>query len=43
MFLKLALIFIIWGIYGDLEKKNDETSSFCMGVPGMALIQSEIN
>lgn len=21
MFLKLALIFIIWGIYGDLEKK----------------------
>lgn len=31
MFLKLALIFIIWGIYGDLEKKkNDETSSFCM-------------
>lgn len=30
MFLKLALIFIIWGIYGDLEKKSDETSSFCM-------------
>lgn len=30
MFLKLALIFIIWGIYGDLEKKNDKTSSFCM-------------
>ena len=30
MFLKLALIFIIWGIYGDLEKKNDETSSFYM-------------
>lgn len=30
MFLKLALIFIIWGIYSDLEKKNDETSSFCM-------------
>lgn len=30
MFLKLALIFIIWGIYGDLEKKNDEISSFCM-------------
>lgn len=30
MFLKLALIFIILGIYGDLEKKNDETSSFCM-------------
>lgn len=30
MFLKLALIFIIWGIYGDLEKKNDETFSVCM-------------
>lgn len=30
MFLKLALILFIWGIYGDLEKKNDETSSFCM-------------
>lgn len=30
MFLKLALIFIIWGIYGDLEKKNEEVSSFCM-------------
>ena len=30
MFLKLALIFIIWEIYDDLEKKNDETSSFCM-------------
>lgn len=30
MFLKLVLIFIIWEIYGDLEKKNDETSSFCM-------------
>ena len=31
MFLKLVLIFIIWGIYGDLEKKNDEeVSSFCM-------------
>ena len=30
MLTKLALIFIIWGIYGDLEKKNDETSSFCM-------------
>lgn len=30
MFLKLALIFIIWGNYGDLEKKNDETSLFCM-------------
>lgn len=30
MFLKLALIFIIWGIYGDLENKNEEVSSFCM-------------
>lgn len=30
MLTKLALIFIIWGIYGDLEKKNDETSPFCM-------------
>lgn len=30
MLTKLALIFIIWGSYGDLEKKNDETSSFCM-------------
>lgn len=30
MLTKLALIFIIWGIYGDLEKKNDEMSSFCM-------------
>lgn len=30
MLTKLALIFIIWGIYGDLEKKNDETSSFYM-------------
>lgn len=30
MLTKLAFIFIIWGIYGDLEKKNDEMSSFCM-------------
>lgn len=30
MLTKLALIFIIWRIYGDLEKKNDEMSSFCM-------------
>lgn len=30
MLLKFALIFIIWGIYGDLEKKTDELSSFCM-------------
>ena len=30
MLTKLALIFLIWGIYGDLEKKNDELSSFCM-------------
>lgn len=30
MFLKILFIIIIWGIYGDLEKKNDEFSSFCM-------------
>jgi len=30
MLLKLAFIFIIWGIYGDLEKKSDEISLFCM-------------
>lgn len=30
MLTKLALIFLIWGIYGDLEKKNDELSLFCM-------------
>lgn len=30
MLTKLALIFIIWGIYGDLEKKSDDLSSFCM-------------
>lgn len=30
MIAKIIFILIIWGIYGDLEKKSDEMSSFCM-------------
>lgn len=30
MLLKFTILCIMWGIYGDLEKKNDGMSSFCM-------------
>ena len=30
MFLKISLVIVIWAIYCDLEKKDNETSSFYM-------------